>query len=453
MFNKILIANRGEIALRVIRACKELDIPVVAIYSTVDRDSIHVKLADESVCVGPAHVSESYLNIPHIISAAILSGCDALHPGYGFLAESAEFAEICESHDLTFIGPSAPVIRLMGDKVKAKEAMKKAKIPVLDGTGIIKKEDEAVYFARESGYPILIKAVAGGGGKGIRVVKNEEELKRGIEHAASEAKASFGDGRLYLEKYIQDARHIEFQILADRYGNVVHLGERDCSVQRRNQKLVEESPSQAVSRALRNRMGESAVRGCQAVGYNSVGTVEFLLDRETGDFYFMEMNTRIQVEHPVTEMVTGIDLVKEQIKIAAGNKIGYKQDEIQIRGHAIECRINAEDPGNNFSPCLGVVNGLHIPGGNGIRVDTHIYDGCEISPYYDSLLGKIITWGENRDEAIKRMKRSLDEFWVGGIKTNVPFHKKIINNAFFLQGEIHTRFVETQLFLELKLSS
>ncbi len=442
MFSKILIANRGEIALRIIRACHELGIQTVAVYSEADRDSLHVRFADEAVCVGPASSLESYLNIPSIISAAEITDVEAIHPGYGFLAENAHFAEICESCNITFIGPTAQTIRSMGDKVAAKETMAKMDIPLtLGGNGVIHTKEEALAVAKKIKYPVIIKAVAGGGGKGMRICHNDVTLVSSFTIAQNEAEANFGNPDVYIEKYVEDPRHIEFQILADSYGNIVHLGERDCSIQRRHQKLLEESPSPALNKELRQKMGEVAVKAAQAVNYRGAGTVEFLLDRDS-NFYFMEMNTRIQVEHPVTEMVTGIDLIKEQIRVAAGQKLKIKQEDVIIRGAAIECRINAEDPRNNFIPSPGKIEELNIPGGFGVRVDTHIYQGYKISPYYDSMVAKLIVHANDRQEAINRMRRALEEFYISPIKTTIGLHIDILNDPRFLKGKVTTHFLE-----------
>ena len=421
MFKKILIANRGEIALRIVRACRELGVKTVAIFSEVDRNSLHVAMADESYCVGPAQVLQSYLNIPNIISAALLSKAEAIHPGYGLLAENTSFVDICQSHGIKFIGPSVESMNMMGDKSRARETMHRLGIPIVPGTKIIENSREAQDFARITGFPLIIKATSGGGGKGMRVVSGEEELLKCITTARAEARTSFGDDRIYVEKYLPHTKHIEFQIIADEHGNVLHLGERDCSIQRRNQKLIEEAPSGAVSSKLRKEMGDAAVRGARETGYTGVGTIEFLLDLDTGSFYFMEMNTRIQVEHPVTEMVTSIDIAKEQIKIAAGEKMKLTQNDVQIKGHSIECRINAEDPAHNFAPSTGTITVLQIPGGPGIRVDTHIYAGAQIHPYYDSLLAKLISHGKDRSEAIVRMQRAIAELRVEGVKNDNSF--------------------------------
>lgn len=441
-FNKILIANRGEIALRIIHSCEELGITTVAVHSSADNQSLHVQLADESVCIGPPPSNKSYLNIPNIISAALTHNAEAIHPGYGFLAENARFAEICADHQLNFIGPTPETILMMGDKATAKKTMDTAKVPTIPGSkGLISSEDQAKAIASEIGYPVMIKATAGGGGKGMRLVKNENDLSRLLVAAQGEAEAAFGNGQVYLEKFIECPRHIEFQILADSYGNVVHLGERDCSIQRRHQKLLEEAPSSALTPKLRQKMGDAAVKAAKSINYVGVGTVEFLLDKYN-NFYFMEMNTRIQVEHPVTEMITGLDLIKEQIKVAQGEKLSFTQKDIQLKGHAIECRINAEDPDHNFRPNPGKIKAYLPPGGPGVRMDSHIYTDYEISPYYDSLIGKLIVWGEDRDMAIKRMKRALRECAITGIPTTIGFHQKILDNSDFLAGNIYTNFIE-----------
>ncbi|MHB2020500.1 MAG: acetyl-CoA carboxylase biotin carboxylase subunit [Candidatus Xenobia bacterium] len=448
MFHKVLIANRGEIALRIIRACKEMGIPTVAIYSDVDRESLHVQFADEAFCVGPAPVGQSYLNVPNIISAALVSGADAIHPGYGFLAENANFVEICHSHGLTFIGPTPEAILMMGDKSSARETMQKAGVPTLPGTTNLKDDSEADAFGREHGYPILIKATAGGGGKGMRIVREAEELPNLLAMARAEAQAAFGDDRVYLEKFLPQARHVEIQVVADKHGHVIHLGERDCSVQRRHQKLVEEAPGMGISEDIRGHMGQAAVSGARAAGYSSVGTVEFLYDPERGRYYFLEMNTRIQVEHPVTELVTGVDLVKTQIEIAAGKPLALTQEEVVITGHAVECRINAEDAEHNFAPSTGQVAGLVLPGGPGVRMDTHLYAGYRVQPFYDSLLAKLIVYGKTRTEALARMNRALDEFRVDGLSTTVPFLKRIINEPDFRQSRHHTAWVESLMHAE-----
>ncbi|MGQ9778326.1 MAG: acetyl-CoA carboxylase biotin carboxylase subunit [Bacillota bacterium] len=451
MFQKILIANRGEIALRIIRACRELGIATVAIYSEADRDSLHVRSADEAFCVGPAPQAKSYANIPNIISAATLAGVDAIHPGYGLLSENARFAEICETHNIKFIGPPVRAMELMGDKAMAKKTMKEAGVPVIPGSdGPVTSLEEARAAAREAGYPILLKASGGGGGRGIRVVREERELEKAYHTAQSEAEAAFGNPELYVEKLIENPRHIEVQILADEYGHAVHLGERDCSIQRRHQKVIEEAPSAALTEEMRARLGEMAVRGALAAGYTNAGTMEFLMDRE-GNFYFMEMNTRIQVEHPVTEFVTGIDLVKEQIRIAAGELLGFSQDQIVLRGHAIECRINAEDPEKNFMPRPGRIEFYHVPGGPGIRVDSCLYTGYTVPPYYDSMVAKVIAWGRDRAEAVARMRRALEEMVIDGIPTTIPFHLEVLADPAFLRGEIDTGFVEA--FMNARLAA
>lgn len=445
MFSKILIANRGEIALRIIRACRELGIRTVSVYSEADKNSLHVRFADEAICIGPAASTASYLNIPAIISAAEITDVEAIHPGYGFLAENPHFAEICESCQIAFIGPTAENIRLMGDKMAARTTMEKAGLPIIPGsTAIIKSKEEALKIAKSIGYPIIIKAAAGGGGKGMRVCHNDLSLMSNMVTAQAEAEASFGNPNVYIEKYVEKPRHIEIQILGDKHGHIIHLGERDCSIQRRHQKLLEESPSPAVDQRLRRKIGDAALRGARAVNYSSVGTIEFLLD-ERGNFYFMEMNTRIQVEHPVTEMVTGIDLLKEQIRMAAGERLRLQQEDVHIKGAAIECRINAEDYENNFMPCPGKIETLNLPGGPHIRLDTHIYPGYEISPYYDSLVAKLIAYGDNRDEAVKIMHRALNEFYISPIKTTVPFHIRLMENPLFLKAEISTHFVQEML--------
>ncbi|MDD5773418.1 MAG: acetyl-CoA carboxylase biotin carboxylase subunit [bacterium] len=441
MFNKILIANRGEIALRIIRACKELGIKTVAVYSEADRESLHVKRADEAICIGPAETDKSYLNIPNIISAAEITDAEAIHPGYGFLAENYRFAEICESCRIKFIGPSSEAIRKMGNKIEARKIMEEAGLPVVKGSGNVENEIEAVKIAKEITYPVIIKAAAGGGGKGMRIVHTELNLAKSFLAAKAEAKAAFGNDSVYIEKYIDRPRHIEIQLLGDEHGQMVHLGERECSIQRRHQKLIEEAFSPLINDEIRKEMGETAVKGAKAVGYAGVGTMEFLADKDK-KFYFMEMNTRIQVEHPVTEFITNIDLLKEQIRVAAGEKLGYNQSQINFNGHAIECRINAEDPDNNFVPCPGEITKFIIPGGPGVRVDTHVYNGYTISPFYDSMVGKLIVFAKNRKEAIARMDRALSEFVVEGIKTTVPFHLEIMRDDLFKRGEIDTHFIE-----------
>ena len=445
LFKKILIANRGEIALRIIRACKEMKIQTVAIYSEADKESLHVRLADEAVCVGPSPSRESYLNMPNIISAAMITGAEAVHPGFGYFSEKASFAEACEASNLKFIGPSANAIELMGDKARAKETAAKAGVPCIPGSkGLIESEQDARRTAAKMGYPVRLKATAGGGGRGIRVVQNEEDLLGQMKIATAEAESAFGNGDLYLEKEIEEPRHIEIQLLGDEHGHYVHLGERECSIQRRNQKLIEESPSIAVSPAIRAKMGEAAIKLAKTVGYANAGTVEYLLDKN-GHFYFMEMNTRVQVEHPVTEFVTGVDIVKEQIKIAAGEKLDLTQKDIHVNGHSIECRIIAEDPSNNFAPSVGKVTNLVLPGGIGVRVDTHIYDGYEIPPYYDAMIAKLIVWDKTRPEAIMRMMRCLSEFRLEGFKTNIAYQMEILSNAYFRSGEISTSFIPRRM--------
>jgi len=441
-FEKILIANRGEIALRIIRAASELNLKTVAVYSEIDSESLHARLANEAVCIGPPPSKESYLNITRIISAAEITGAKAIHPGYGFLAENPEFAEICESCGITFIGPKPEHIREMGDKIRAKETMDAAGLPGIPGSkGSIEYIKDARRLCREIGYPVILKAAAGGGGKGMRIARDDEELDAGFRIAQAEAKAAFGDNRIYLEKYIQNPRHIEVQILADKRGKVIALGERECSIQRRHQKLVEESPSPAVDDTLRKELMESALRATQSIGYQSAGTIEFLMDKNK-NYYFMEMNTRIQVEHPVTEMVTGIDIVKEQIRIAMGERIALSQQDVTLRGHAIECRINAEDPERNFVPVPGKIVFFHMPQGIGIRFDTHIFAGHVIPSQYDSLIGKLICHGNSRKEAIARMKRALEEIVIEGIPTTIPFHRKIMAHPKYVQGDLSTNFIE-----------
>ncbi len=438
---KILIANRGEIALRVIRACKDLNIPTVAVHSQADEDSLHTLFADEDVCIGPASTKESYLNIPRIIAACEISGANAIHPGYGFLSENATFADICAKNNIAFIGPKSEVITRMGDKANARATMKAAGVPIIPGSDILKDVDDALKHARSIKYPVILKATAGGGGKGMRICRNDEDIQTNFPLASNEAAVSFDNPNLYMEKYIENPRHIEVQILADNYGNTVYLGERDCSLQRRHQKLLEESPSPVVTNSLRKKMGEAAVRGAKSVGYSGAGTIEFLLD-EDGSFYFMEMNTRIQVEHPVTEMVTGVDLIKMQILVAMGEKLPMKQHDIEIKGHAIECRINAEDWENGFAPRPGTIERLHFPGGFGVRIDSHIYTGYKIPSNYDSMIAKVIVWGENRAEAIRRMYRVLDETMIMGVPTTVGFHQKMLMNQTLKEGKITTKFLE-----------
>ena len=441
MFRKILIANRGEIALRVIWACKELGIKTVAVYSEADRESLHVRFADQAVCIGPARNIESYLNIPGIISAAEITGADAIHPGYGFLSESSYLAEICEACNIKFIGPGPQAIRLMGDKSRARKAMMKAGILVLPGSaGVVDDEDSAVRAAKEVGFPVILKASAGGGGRGMRIVRSPAELSQAFKAAQAEAAAAFGVPDVYIEKYIEAPRHVEIQILADSKGNVVHLGERECSIQRRHQKLLEESPSTAITEKLRRRMGRIAVEAAAAVEYVNAGTIEFLLDPE-GNYYFMEMNTRIQVEHGVTEFVTGRDIVKEQIRVAAGEPLSFAQKDVTFAGHAIECRINAEDP-VTFAPSPGTIRHFYVPGGPGVRVDTFAHEGCEISPYYDSLVAKLLVHGRDRGEATARMRRCLDVMIVEGIKTTIPLHRRIMDDPDFQAGRVDTRFMD-----------
>jgi acetyl-CoA carboxylase biotin carboxylase subunit len=444
-FSKILIANRGEIALRILHSCEELGIATVAVHSTIDRHALHVQLADESVCIGPPLSSKSYLNIPNIISAALTRNATAIHPGYGFLAENARFAEICADHKITFIGPSPEAIRAMGDKSTAKKTMQKAGVPTVPGSwGLVEGEKEAGAIAREIGYPVMIKATAGGGGRGMRLVREDSEFSRLFQAAQGEAEAAFGNSGLYIEKFIDHPRHIEFQILADSYGNVIHLGERECSIQRRHQKLLEEAPSPILTPPLRSKMGEAAVLAAKSINYVGAGTVEFLLDRH-GYFYFMEMNTRIQVEHPITEMITGLDLIAEQIRVAQGERLQVTQKDLIFRGHAIECRINAEDPDQNFRPHPGKISGYLPPGGPGVRMDSHIYTDYEIPPYYDSLIGKLIVWGPDRETAIKRMQRALKECAIAGIPTTISFHQKLLTHPAFIAGDIYTKFVEEHL--------
>jgi len=445
LFKKILIANRGEIALRIIRACKELGIATVAVFSEADTQSLHVRFADEDVCIGPAKSQESYLDPKRIISAAEVTNADAIHPGYGFLAENPDFAEICEACDIKFIGPTSESIRLMGDKALAKKTMREAGVPVIPGSeGVVESEEMVLSLGQSIGFPVIIKASFGGGGKGMRMANNEAELIKGYQMAKLEAQAAFGNPEVYIERYISDPRHIEFQILGDSFGNVVHLGERDCSLQRRHQKLLEESPSPVVDASLRERMGKAAVKGAQNVSYQSAGTIEFLLDRDK-NFYFMEMNTRIQVEHPVTEEITDVDLIKEQIRIASGEKLGISQEDIKFRGHAIECRINAEDPKKNFMPSPGLITSFHVPGGHGIRVDTHAYAKYVIPPYYDSMIAKLIAHGKSREEAILKARRALDEFIIEGVSTTIDFHKRILSDKRFISGQFTTSLIEEML--------
>ncbi len=442
MFNKILIANRGEIALRIIRACKEMGIKTVIAYSQADEDSLPVRLADQAVCIGSAPSSASYLLIERIISVGEICDVDAIHPGYGFLSENAHFAEVCKSCNITFIGPGPEQMRAMGDKSNARETMRKAGVPVTPGShGVINTEEDALKEAHALKYPVIVKASAGGGGRGMRIAHNDPSLIQGFHAAKTEAERAFGDGEVYIEKYIENPRHIEVQILADSYGNVLHLGERDCSLQRRHQKLIEESPSPALSASLRKKMGEAAVKAAKAAKYVSAGTIEFLLG-PNDQFYFMEMNTRVQVEHPVTEMITGVDIIKEQIRIAAGEKLSLTQKNVTFRGHAIECRINAENPYNNFSPCPGRIEFYNAPGGPGVRVDSHAYNGYRIPPHYDSMIGKLIVHGDTRAEAIAKCRRALSEYFIEGVKTTIPFEQFIIDTREFIEGHYDTGFIE-----------
>ncbi|WP_028596100.1 acetyl-CoA carboxylase biotin carboxylase subunit [Paenibacillus assamensis] len=441
-FHKVLVANRGEIAVRIIRACRELGIASVAVYSEADRDSLHVRLADEAYCIGPTASKDSYLNFTNLMSVATLTECDAVHPGYGFLAENADFAEICDSCGITFIGPSPNAIERMGDKAVAKQTMKDANVPVIPGSdGLVENMDDAIMIARDIGYPVIIKATAGGGGKGIRIAEDEDSLVKQITTAQQEAEKAFGNAGVYLEKFLTGMKHVEIQIVADKHGNVVHLGERDCSVQRRRQKLVEEAPCPILTPEIRERMGGAAVRAAQAVNYSGAGTLEFLLAPD-GQFYFMEMNTRIQVEHPVTEMITGLDIIKEMIMVAQGEQLSVKQEDVRINGWAIECRINAEDPSRNFMPSAGKINFYLPPGGFGVRVDSAAYPGYVISPHYDSMIAKLIVWGPTREEAIERMKRALSEFSIEGIHTTIPFHSRLLQHPTFLRGDFDIKFLE-----------
>ncbi|NFV14300.1 acetyl-CoA carboxylase biotin carboxylase subunit [Clostridium sp. FAM 1755] len=445
MFKKILVANRGEIAVRIIRACREMGVETVAIYSEADKDALHVQLADEAVCIGPPSSKDSYLNMYNIISATVLTGSQAIHPGFGFLSENSKFANMCKDCNIVFIGPDSDTIDKMGNKSNARDVMIKAGVPVIPGSnGVINDEEEALNIAEEIGYPVIVKASAGGGGRGIRIVHSKENMIKAFNTAKSEAKGSFGDDSMYIEKFIKNPRHIEFQILGDNYGNIVHLGERDCSLQRRNQKVLEEAPSPSMNEELRRKMGEAAIKAANAVGYKNAGTIEFLLD-EDGSFYFMEMNTRIQVEHPITEMVTGIDILKEQIKIAYGEKLDIVQENIKIQGHAIECRINAEDYKNGFRPCPGKVENLYTPGGLGVRLDSSVYSGYTIPPYYDSMIGKLIAYGRDREEAIQIMKRALGEFIIEGVNTNIDFQFIILEDENFIKGEYTTKYIEKML--------
>ena len=448
MFKRILIANRGEIAVRIIRACRELGIETVAVYSEVDREALHVLLADQAVCIGPARARDSYLNAKNIISATVLTGAEAIHPGFGFLAENSKFAEMCQECNITFIGPKAETIATMGNKVQARQLMSEAGIPVVPGVeGVIKNFKHAAKAAKEIGYPVMLKAAAGGGGRGIRIVHSAEDLKKAYETAKAEAQAAFNDDDMYLEKFIEEPRHIEFQILADHYGHVIHLGERDCSIQRRNQKIIEEAPSTILTPKLRKKIGETAVRAAQAVDYQNAGTIEFLVDKN-GSFYFMEMNTRIQVEHPVTEMITGIDLIQEQIRIAAGQRLRYNQQDVILNGHAIECRINAENPALGFRPSPGKVQITLWPGGKGIRLDSALYNGYEIPPTYDSMIAKLIAYGKDRNEALSIMGRALEEFVIEGIDTNIDFLFTILNHEKFITGQIDTGFIAREFNLK-----
>ncbi|SHH82365.1 acetyl-CoA carboxylase biotin carboxylase subunit [Clostridium grantii] len=441
MFNKILIANRGEIAVRIIRACREMGIATVAVYSEIDKDSLHVNLADEAVCIGPAKSKDSYLNMENIISATVLTGAQAIHPGFGFLSENSKFAEVCSECNITFIGPDAEVMSKMGNKARARQIMIEAEVPVIPGVdGVLDSYQHTEKEADRIGYPVILKASAGGGGRGIRIVHKKEELKKAYETAKTEAKVSFNDDAMYMEKFIENPRHIEFQILADNHGTVIHLGERDCSVQRRNQKVVEEAPSTIISDDLRNRMGEVAIKAAKAVAYKNAGTIEFLVDKN-GDFYFMEMNTRIQVEHPVTEFITGIDIIKEQIKIAFNEELNMSQNDVTFKGHAIECRINAENPYKGFRPSPGKISLVLLPGGNGVRIDSALYNGYKIPPTYDSMVAKLIVYGDSRIEAINKMTRALEEFVVEGIETNIEFLGEILDNENFVSGNFDTSFI------------
>ncbi|MGJ9383289.1 acetyl-CoA carboxylase biotin carboxylase subunit [Salipaludibacillus sp. CF4.18] len=444
MLKKILVANRGEIAVRIIRACKELNIKTVAVFSEADHDALHVRIADEAYCIGPVSSTDSYLNFTNIMSVATLTEVDGIHPGYGFLSENADFAEICGACNITFIGPSPWAINQMGTKDVARTTMEKAGVPVVPGSkGIIQSPEEGAEVAGSIGYPVIIKATAGGGGKGIRVARNEDELHKGISITQKEAQANFGNPGVYLEKYIEDFRHVEIQVLADNYGNVIHLGERDCTIQRRLQKLVEESPSPALDEKIREQMGEASVKAAEAVEYTGAGTIEFIYDHHQKNFYFMEMNTRIQVEHPVTEMVTGIDLIKEQILVASGKKLSYTQEDVRFEGWSMECRINAENPSKNFMPSPGKIEMYLPPGGLGVRVDSAVFPGYTISPYYDSMIAKVITYGKDRDEAMAKMKRALEEFIIEGVHTTIPFHLRLLDHDVFKGGDFNTKFLET----------
>ena len=444
MFKKVLIANRGEIALRIVRVCKQLGIKTVGVYSTADRDSLHVRFADEAVCIGPPAGRESYLKIPRIIAAAEVTGADAIHPGYGFLAENAAFAEICRTSGVKFIGPSAEMIAAMGDKALAKETMRRAGVPVVPGSdGVVKDVGAAVELARGVGFPVIIKAVAGGGGRGMRIVREADEMELAFQTAQHEAEQAFGNPDVYIEKFLEQPRHVELQVFGDQHGSAIHFGERDCSVQRRHQKLIEEAPSPILDEAVRTKMGEAAIKGCKAVGYENAGTIEFLVDKYL-NFYFMEMNTRIQVEHPVTEMVTGHDLIKLQLQVAAGERLPRRK--ISVRGHAIECRINAEDPANGFRPNPGRITDFHMPGGFGVRVDTHVYAGYQVPPHYDSLIAKLVVFAQTRAGAIAKMASALDEFTIEGIKTTIPFHRQVMDNEKFRSGKFDTSFLDTFQF-------
>lgn len=444
MLKKVLIANRGEIAVRIIRACREMGIRTVAIYSEADKDALHVKLADQAICIGPAQSAKSYLNVKAILEATCLTGADSIHPGFGFLSENANFAKICEEMGIKFIGPNYKLIELLGNKSKAKETMKNAGVPVVPGSnGLIYSKEEAIELAEKIKYPVILKASAGGGGRGIRIAHNKEELEKGYNLVKQEAKVSFNDDSIYMEKFIENPRHVEIQVLADEHGNGIHLGERDCSVQRRNQKIIEETPASIINEETRNKMGEVAVKAVKEIGYTNAGTIEFLVDKNK-DFYFMEMNTRVQVEHPVTEMVTGIDIIKEQIKIASGEKLKIKQKDVKIDGHSMEARINAENPDKNFMPCPGTITGLHIPGGNGIRVDTAIYSGYKIPPTYDSMIAKIIVHGKTREESIAKLKSAVAELVVDGITTNADFILKILENKNFQANNYDTSFIKKE---------
>lgn len=445
MFKKILIANRGEIAVRIIRACREMGIQTVAVYSEGDREALHAQMADECICIGPSASKDSYLNENNILSATILKGAEAIHPGFGFLSENTRFAKMCEECNIKFIGPTADNISNMGNKSKARELMEKANIPVVPGSkGIVKTEEEAIEIAKKIGYPVMIKASSGGGGKGIRIVNNENQLISDFNAAKREAKTSFNDDSMYIEKFIEQPRHIEIQLIADSYGNTVYLGERECSIQRKNQKVLEEAPSVFIDNNMRKKMGETAVEAAKSIGYTNAGTIEFLVDKHK-KFYFMEMNTRIQVEHPVTEMVTGIDLIKEQIRIAYGEKLSFSQEDIKITGHSIECRINAEDPYKNFRPCPGEITSLYVPGGNGVRLDSAVYQGYKIPHCYDSMIGKLIVHGKDREEAIGKMKRALSEFIIEGVNTNIDLQLDILANENFVEGNFDTGFLEAYL--------